>query len=84
MAFFFFTLKHIRCAEKSTCDLIYRIYGEGELKVMEDKKIEKDPLYIVKTHGRPFEPMDFETYRGQYDDVLEDEKIEKWLKKEER
>ena len=51
---------------------------------MEDKKIEKDPLYIVKTHGRPFEPMDFETYRGQYDDVLEDEKIEKWLKKEER
>jgi len=41
---------------------------------MEDKKKEEDPLNIVKTHGRLFEPMDFETYRGQYDDPLEDEK----------
>jgi len=50
---------------------------------MEDKK-EEDPLYIVKTHGRLFEPMDFETYRGQYEDLLEDEKLEEWLKREER
>jgi len=39
---------------------------------MDDKKLEVDPLYKVKTHGRPFEPMDFETYRGQYNDVLLD------------
>ena len=25
-----------------------------------------DPLYTVKTHGIPFEPMDFETFRGLY------------------
>jgi len=42
--------------------------------------IEEDPLHKVKTHGLPFEPIDFETYRDQYEDPLEDEKLEKWLK----
>jgi len=50
--------------------------------VMEDRKeLEDDPLFKVKTHSRPFEPVDFETYRGQYEPVLEDELIKKRLKK---
>ena len=27
----------------------------------------EDPLHVVKLHPRPFEPPDFETYRGTYE-----------------
>ena len=29
-------------------------------------RLTNDPLYKVKCHPRPYEPPDFETYRGTY------------------
>ena len=34
-------------------------------------EIEEDPLYKVKSHGGSCEPIDFETYRGLYEDSVE-------------